>query len=76
MTMGGEENKIGQLPKDEIDALVKIGMVDVVGISDDGQWVYSLSDLARSITTNLDLSNPGWLIGVMDAILKKLESDE
>lgn len=36
--------------QDDLDALAKIGLIEIGGIQEDGQWLYRVSEKAKSMT--------------------------
>lgn len=61
----GEDNTEGRIARsqleEELEFLRKGGLVEIVGINDDGDWLYSLSEKARSIIDSNPDRDP-WII--------------
>lgn len=36
--------------QDDLDALAKIGLIEIGGIQEDGQWLYRVSEKAKGMT--------------------------
>jgi len=45
-----DENDPREEIKRELETLVALGLVTVTGMTDDGEWLYSITDKARKMT--------------------------
>lgn len=43
---------------EDMELLRKKGLIEVIGINDDGDWLYSLTDTARAIMDESDSDDP------------------
>lgn len=61
---------------EELNVLIEMGLVEITGITDDGEWLYGLTPNAKKISEGVDKSNSGWMNDVIDAIVEQNEDKE
>ena len=61
---------------EDIEFLRKTGMIEVVGINEDGEWLYGLSPTAKKVVDENDDTDP-WIVisELIDIAVKKDEQD-
>jgi hypothetical protein len=59
----------------ELETLVKAGLVDVVGITDDGEWLYNMTPQAKEIIDSLDPEDNETLARIVLDIIDNLDED-
>ncbi len=60
----------------DMEVLRKAGIIQVEGISDDGQWLYSLTEEGKELTKQIDGLNFDVLAKVFENIERIEEEDE
>lgn len=69
-----EEYSMNNLEQD-LEALIKAGLVEVAGITEDGEWLYGLTEEAREIMADLN-SNPDKLLELVQIVEKVIDEQE
>lgn len=59
----------------ELEALVRAGLVEVTGITDDGQWLYNMTPIAREIIESLSPDDNETLARILIDIIDNLDED-
>jgi len=59
----------------DLEALIKAGLVEVAGITEDGEWLYGLTEEAREIMADLN-SNPDKLLELVQIVEKVIDEQE
>lgn len=60
----------------DMDTLRKAGIIEVSGITDDGQWLFGMTDFGKSIYDKLRHVNPEAFKEVIESLLYINEQDD
>lgn len=61
---------------EDLEALRKAGLIAVVGITDDGQWLYGPTELSTEIMKGLDKMDPEDFHSMVDDLVQFREEQE
>jgi hypothetical protein len=67
---------IKRLIGEELDQMKKAGIIDVVGINENGDWLYTLSKESKKIIDDLDTEDAGRIAQALMGILEDLRDKE
>lgn len=60
----------------DLDSLRKSGLIEVSGINEDGEWIYSMTDFGRKIYDEINDSDPAKVAKLLEEIIEKTENEE
>jgi DNA-binding MarR family transcriptional regulator len=75
MSSWREDDETYQRILRELETLVKAGLIEVTGITDDGQWLYSMTPIAKEIIESLDPTDNETLARILVDIIDNLDED-
>lgn len=75
-----DENEDGEYGMDDLmedmEKLRKAGIIEVSGINDDGQWLYSMTEFGKSLHDKFKDSDPDAFAETLEALMYINEEDD
>jgi hypothetical protein len=61
---------------EDLEALRKAGLIEIVGINEDGQWLYGATEASKEITKGYDKMSPEDFNSMVDDLMSLNEDKE
>jgi DNA-binding MarR family transcriptional regulator len=61
--------------KNDMESLRKAGLIEIIGITDDGEWLYGATPKSKELLKSIDTMSTEEFNAIMDDLLSAVDDD-